>query len=262
MGIDFHAPKNQESYTGRTVDESWFQLIKTLVNPSGKRIVDIGSGGGVYSQAWSSMGASKVIGVDFSQVMLEAAREQCKEDPGITFVQGDALATGLEQASADIVFARALIHHLQDLDAFFAEVERVLVPGGICLIQDRTVDDVLMPASLTHLRGYFFEKFPRLMGSEQGRRPADDLVHSSMKRVGLISKEAIKLWEVRREYKAWPLLEADLLARKGRSILHELQDDELQELTSHIKDKLQGHEPIVEQDCWSIWYGEKPLEKK
>ncbi|GED66557.1 methyltransferase [Brevibacillus reuszeri] len=257
MGIDFHARENQHAYTGRAVNASWFQEIQSLVNPSGKRIVDIGCGGGIYSQAWSAMGASSVIGVDFSQVMLEAAKEQCKGDPVISFVQGDALATGLEEGKADIVFARALIHHLQDLEAFFAEVSRLLTPGGICLIQDRTVEDVLMPASPAHLRGYIFEKFPRLIQSEQGRRPADHQVKAAMQQSGLEGKETIKLWEVRREYQDWSELEADLLARKGRSILHELQDSQLQELTMYMKEKLQGHEPIREKDCWSIWRGEK-----
>ncbi|MGG1663929.1 class I SAM-dependent methyltransferase [Brevibacillus sp. NRS-1366] len=261
MGIDFHAKENQRTYTGRTVDESWFNLIGSLVNPAGKRVIDIGCGGGIYSQAWSSLGASSVIGVDFSQVMLEGAKEQCADDPTITFVQGDALATGLASGSADIVFARALIHHLQDLDAFFAEVERLLAPAGICIIQDRTVADVQMPASRVHLRGYFFERFPGLIQKEMNRRPDDQEVRSSIEKAGLASKDTISLWEVRREYDSWSILEADLLLRKGRSILHELNDEQLQQLVDHIKDRLGGPEKIVEQDCWSIWTGEKRVGK-
>lgn len=257
MGIDFHAKENQRTYTGRSVDESWFTLISSLINPTGKRVVDIGCGGGIYSQAWSALGASSVIGVDFSQVMLEDAREQCTENPTISFIQGDALATGLASGSADIVFARALIHHLQDLEGFFTEVERLLAPGGICIVQDRTVADILMPASATHLRGYFFERFPRLIEKEQNRRPDDQQVQAAIAKAGLSSRDTISLWEVRREYESWSVLETDLLARKGRSILHELSDEQLQQLVDHIKAKLGGLDRIVEQDCWSIWIGEK-----
>src|SRR5262249_9808097 len=82
-----------------------------------------------------------------------------------------AVATGLPMASADIVFERALIHHLGDLKACFAEARRVLVPRGTLIVQDRTPADVDLPGSPEHLRGYFFERFPRLGDVERTRRP-------------------------------------------------------------------------------------------
>lgn len=53
----------------------------------------------------------------------------------------------------------------------------------------------------------------------------------------------------------WSDLEEDLLTRKGRSILHELTDDELADLVHTIRDHVTGQEKIKEQDCWSIWIG-------
>ena len=49
--------------------------------------------------------------------MVDAAREQAAGLSDISFQQGDATATGLPPASADIVFQRALIHHLKDYTA-------------------------------------------------------------------------------------------------------------------------------------------------
>ncbi|MFS0554055.1 class I SAM-dependent methyltransferase [Brevibacillus sp. 179-C9.3 HS] len=257
MTIDFHAEKNELSYTGRTADNSWSETILSLVNPVGKNIVDIGSGGGIYSKAWAQLGAATVTGVDFSQVMVQAAKEHCADDPALSFVQGDARATGLPSHCADIVFARALIHHLpeQDLQAFFSEVIRLLAPGGICLIQDRTIEDVKKPASPTHFRGYFFTRFPRLLTVELARRPEDGAVQTAMKLAGLEQVDKSALWETRREYETWFDLEEDLLTRKGRSILHELTDDELADLVHTIRDHVTGQEKIKEQDCWSIWIG-------
>lgn len=255
--MDFHAESNRHSYAGRKADPTWRQAILSIVNPTGKRVVDIGCGGGIYSKAWVEMGASSVIGVDFSEVMLKDASENCRTMPEVRFIRRDATATGLEDRSADVVFARALIHHLRDLEAFFAEANRLLAPGGICIIQDRTLEDVRMPASPNHFRGYFFEQFPRLMEKEQKRRPEDLTVRKMMASHGWQRIHAIPLWETRRVYEEWSGLEKDLLARKGRSLLYLLTDEELQKLVTHIQGQVAGCEQIVEQDRWTIWIGEK-----
>ncbi|WP_344640396.1 class I SAM-dependent methyltransferase [Kitasatospora cystarginea] len=88
----------------------------------------------------------------------------------MTFRQGRAEETGLPDGSADIVFERALVHHLDDLPTAFREARRVLAPGGTLIVQDRTIEDVRRPGSADHLRGWFFEFFPGLL--EPGvRRP-------------------------------------------------------------------------------------------
>jgi SAM-dependent methyltransferase len=78
----------------------------------------------------------------------------------VTFRRGEATATGLPDASADVVFERALIHHVPDLAAVAAEAAGVLHPGGVLLIQDRTPDDVAQPGAVAHPRGYLFDVFP------------------------------------------------------------------------------------------------------
>ncbi|GED24084.1 methyltransferase [Brevibacillus agri] len=255
MKMDFHAKENEDSYTGRAADATWASTMLSVVDPRDKRVVDIGCGGGIYSKAWAKLGAASVTGVDFSSVMLAAAQKQCADEPRISFVQGDALETGLPDGCADIVFARALIHHLHDLRGFFSEVKRLLATGGICLIQDRTIDDCAVPASQTHLRGYFFEQFPRLLEVEAKRRPADRTVRAAMQQAGLAKIERLSLWEVRRVYGTLDELARDLRSRKGRSLLHELTDAELEQLVDAICLKLSGHETISEQDRWTIWIG-------
>ena len=80
----------------------------------------------------------------------------------------------------NIVFQRALIHHLKDYRPCFAEARRVLAPGGTLIVQDRTPDDVRLPGSAEHLRGYFFECFPRLLAVELARRPTDAAVRDAL----------------------------------------------------------------------------------
>ncbi|MEJ8548585.1 class I SAM-dependent methyltransferase [Brevibacillus borstelensis] len=257
MSIDFHASQNRSSYTGRLADKGWMDTMAQMANPVGKRVIDIGCGGGIYSAGWALSGAESVIGVDFSQVMLDAARENTAHLPQIAYHFGDARRTGLPAGSADIVFVRALIHHLDHLDGFLEEAYRLLAPGGICILQDRTMEDVIVPASAEHLRGYFFEAFPRLLKKEEKHRPSASKVQAGLKKAGFSPAPETQLWEIRKTYDSWGELERDLRNRTGRSILHELNDHELEELISLMRERLDSQLPIIEQDRWTIWRGVK-----
>lgn len=119
------------------------------------------------------------------------------------------------------------------------------------------MDDVSVPGSTEHLRGYFFEAFPRLLQKEEKRRPSLTEVQAALKNAGFFSVHTSQMWEIRKRYSTWTELESDLRKRTGRSILHELNDDELEKLISFVKEKLGGLLPSVEQDRWTIWRGVK-----
>jgi ubiquinone/menaquinone biosynthesis C-methylase UbiE len=69
------------------------------------------------------------IGVDISVSMLEAAMRDNRADH-LSFIQGDATMLPLADASFDTVFMLGGIHHVSDRQALFAEVARILKPGG------------------------------------------------------------------------------------------------------------------------------------
>lgn len=253
MPIDFHANQNRYTYSGRDVDPAWVQAIQAFVEPKGKRVADIGCGGGIYTLAWHALGAAQVTGVDFSAEMVAASQECAAGIENLRFVQGDAIETGLPSGNYDIVFQRALIHHLSSYDACFAEARRLLVPGGLLLVQDRTLEDVNLPGSSEHLRGYFFDRFPRLRAIEAGRRPAPDNVSAALKANGFTDITRSSLWETRRSYESFEPLSRDLAARTGRSILHELDDEELASLIDYIRSQLPAQGLILERDRWTLW---------
>ena len=159
----------------------------------------------------------------------------------------------MPQRSADIVFERALIHHLPGYEPCFAEARRVLAPGGTLIVQDRTPQDVGLPGSPEHLRGYFFECFPRLLAVENARRPTDAAVRAALAATGFHAIESRPLWEVRKTHETRDRLRQDLATRTGRSILHDLDDHELDTLISFIETRLPADGPIVEQDRWTVW---------
>jgi len=258
MPIDFHHRANRLTYTGRRAGEDWARAVRALVPTDGVRVVDVGCGGGVYCEAWLDLGAASVTGVDFSAAMLSGARERLAGRPGVTFRQGGAEVTGLPDGCADVVFQRALIHHLDDLTACFAEATRLLAPGGTLLVQDRTTEDVEHPGSPRHLRGYFFERFPHLLEFERARRPSSAEVEAAARAAGFPRVRTLPLTEVRREYADSQEVRADLLARTGRSILHELSDAQLADLVDHVMARLPEHTPIHEADHWTLWAAAGP----
>jgi SAM-dependent methyltransferase len=250
--INFRDPANRRTYSDREADASWQEAVTALVDPAGAHVVDVGCGGGTYLPAWHDLGAAAVTGVDSSAPILEAARESHGHLSGVSFQLGDAADTGLDATSADIVFERALIHHVPDLHAVAVEAARILRPGGILLIQDRTPEDVAQPGSIDHPRGWLFDLYPRLLDVENGRRPDPNQVEAALTAAGFGDVTTTTLWEVRRRYADREDYVAEIAARTGRSILHELDDDELTELVAELRRRIPDG-PMVEQDRWTFW---------
>lgn len=258
MTIDFHDESNRLSYTTREAANSWTDSIgKMLAEKDIHRAVDIGCGGGIYAKALYELGIPNVTGIDFSEVMIEAAKTNCADYSPIDFKVGDAYDTGLIGHTYDLVLERALIHHLKDLSACFSEAFRVLRRDGTVLIQDRTPTDCLLEGSSSHIGGYFFNLFPHLKEMEWKRRYTSGKVIQELRAAGFMEVEEIKLWEVRQRYTSKKDFLIDLKMRTGRSILHELSDQELILLIGFIDNQLPVTDEIIEKDQWTIWIAHK-----
>jgi len=255
--IDFSDAANARAYSDRDADASWTEAVTALVAPVGAVVVDVGCGGGTYTRAWHDLGAARVIGVDASAPILAAAREAHGDLPGVQFVAGDAAATTLPGGSADIVSSRALVHHVPDRRPVVAEAVRLLRPGGRHLVQDRTPDDVAQPGSATNPRGWFSTVFPRLLDVEADRRPTAQAFAADLADGGLDEVTVTSLVEVRRRYPDREAYLAEIAARTGRSILHELDDAELAHLVAELRVRL-PEGPLVEQDRWTLWSARRP----
>lgn len=260
MGMDFHAPTNAGTYATRTASTTWMAQVHTIISPKGLRVADIGCGGGIYSTALAQMGAAFVQGIDFSAQMVADASARAKrlKLTNVAFLKADACNTGLPDHSVDLVLQRALIHHLSSPANALAEAHRILRPGGTLIVQDRTMEDVLMPPSPQHFRGYFFEGFPQLLEVERGRRPAREEVSLALKDAGFNVEGIEQFPEERRTYADCEELKADLLARTERSLLHELSDGELAMLTERVCFEISRSSeaplPLREVDYWTIWH--------
>jgi ubiquinone/menaquinone biosynthesis C-methylase UbiE len=108
-----------------------------LGDVSGKRLVDFGCGSGANSVLLANRGAH-VWGIDISQDLLRLAQRRLDATGrrgGATFIAGSAHDMPFPDASIDVVFGIAILHHL-DLDLVSKEVRRVLKPGGRAIFQE------------------------------------------------------------------------------------------------------------------------------
>ncbi len=255
--IDFADPAGARTYSGRLADPSWTRALTDLVQPASVDVVDLGCGGGTYARALHDLGARSVTGVDSSAPIIEQARADHGHLTGVRFHLADGTHTGLPDASADLVLARALVHHLPDHEALAREASRLLRSGGTFVIQDRTVEDVTQPAGPHHLRGHLLELAPQLLPVELGRRPDTQALQRALESAGLTGATTRRVWETRAQYPDRESYLAEIAARTGRSLLHHLTDVELAQLVHDLRDRLPD-EPLVEQDRWTLWTATKP----
>jgi demethylmenaquinone methyltransferase / 2-methoxy-6-polyprenyl-1,4-benzoquinol methylase len=109
------------------MDGRWRRLtVRETVEP-GDRVLDACCGTGDLAVAAREAGAGEVVGLDFSERMLERAR---RKDTAIEWVQGDLLALPHEDASFDAATVGFGVRNVADLEAGLGELRRVLRPGG------------------------------------------------------------------------------------------------------------------------------------
>jgi ArsR family transcriptional regulator len=105
--------------------------------PPGLRVADIGTGTGVLALELARAGL-RVIAVDHSPRMLEAARSKLEQDPGleVDLRLGDASSLPLGDGEVDAAFAHMVLQYLASpLDAV-REMARVVTPGGSVVVID------------------------------------------------------------------------------------------------------------------------------
>lgn len=106
----------------------------------GERIVDVGSGAGFDSfiAANQTGPGGRVIGIDMTSEMLTKSKANAEQlgYKHVEFREGLAESMPVETGWADVVISNGVINLCADKRAVFAEIFRVLRPGGVLQFAD------------------------------------------------------------------------------------------------------------------------------
>lgn len=121
------------------LNKNCVRLVLELIGDcdvDGRKILDIGCGrGGTVHVLRTFFNPALLVGVDLSPCAVSFCRNTHR-DARVWFLNGDAEALPFKSGSFDIVINVESSHSYPDIRAFFAEVYRLLPPGGCFLYTD------------------------------------------------------------------------------------------------------------------------------
>ena len=104
--------------------------VDTVGSYEAPRVLDVGCGSGRIGEFVLDAGASRYLGVDFAEPMIELARERLERfGERVELITGDFLAVPLE-GSFDVVLALGLFDYLPNADDFVRRMFELCAPGG------------------------------------------------------------------------------------------------------------------------------------
>ena len=151
----------------------------------GETVLDLGSGGGidVLLSAKRVGPTGFAYGLDMTPEMLDLARRNAAEAgaTNVEFLEGRMEAIPLPDESIDVVISNCVVNLSPDKPAVFAEIHRVLRPGGRIGISDVVTEDRLTDARTArarllrrlHRRRPTRERVPRRAARRRVRRGVD-----------------------------------------------------------------------------------------
>ncbi|MBN4057818.1 bifunctional demethylmenaquinone methyltransferase/2-methoxy-6-polyprenyl-1,4-benzoquinol methylase UbiE [Olleya sp. AH-315-K02] len=130
------------------------KVVEIVANQHPETILDVATGTGDLAINLTKTNASKIIGLDISEGMLNIGRQKLikkKLENTIDLVLGDSENLPFEDNSFDAITVAFGIRNFENLEKGLSEILRVLKPNGIFVILETSV-----PAKTPFKQGYKF----------------------------------------------------------------------------------------------------------
>lgn len=145
--------ESTEAFTGVSIVSLFADI------PIGSTILDVGCGAGLDSlvAAQRTGETGKVIGVDFSEAMLNRARIAAMKmkTANVEFRQSSAEALPLEDASIDVAMVNGIFNLNPAREKIFQELARVMKAGGVVYSAEMILREPLPPEEVTNTDDWF-----------------------------------------------------------------------------------------------------------
>ncbi len=138
LTIDDLAPVDELHSRRRVATE---ELASMLAPKPGERVLDIGSGLGGPARYLAKVWGCRVAGVDLTAEFVATAIELTRRtglSDRVDFKQGSALDLPFADRSFDLAWSQNVAMNIADRTRYYAEMYRMLKPGGRLAIQDVT----------------------------------------------------------------------------------------------------------------------------
>ena len=127
--VVFDAADDYERFMGRWSRAIGEKFLSWLAPPADSRWLDIGCGTGAFSELiLRSCAPTAVVGIDPSPAQIDYARGVL---PAATFQVADSMELPFGDNEFDVAASALVIHFIPDRAKAFAEMRRVLRPGGL-----------------------------------------------------------------------------------------------------------------------------------
>jgi ubiquinone/menaquinone biosynthesis C-methylase UbiE len=127
--INFDAADDYERFMGRWSRAIGEKFLVWLDPSTGAQWLDVGCGTGAFSELiLRRRSPQSILGIDPSSAQIDHAR---KKFPGLTFEIADSMDMPFGDDAFDVVASALVFHFIPDRARAFAEMKRVLKPGGL-----------------------------------------------------------------------------------------------------------------------------------
>ncbi len=138
-------------------------IARYVIQNTGAAALDVGCGSGELVGQLSGY-YGKVVGADYSEIMLSQARKAIHA-PNVEFVKADCAALPFDDRIFDALYALGLLDYVKDVNGVLRELARVLKPGARAVLTAPKSPSLFAPLRWSQrFRGMLF-KIPPIVNT-------------------------------------------------------------------------------------------------